>query len=269
LEDAVAVYCVNVACPEQRVRQVNHFAAVMDIEGFGERTAQLFVDRGLVQDPADLYALGKEDLLSLEGFAEKSVQNLLAAIKASKDRPLAQVIAALGIGGVGGTVAHLLAQHYATLGDLARAAHEELEAIPGLGPHTASAIVGWFARQRNREFVDKLREKGVRLAGEIVAEQAQGALDGLTFVITGTLSRSRDKMAEMIVGNGGKVTGSVSGRTDYLLAGKAPGRSKYQAAQRLSVPIIDEAQLMALLSGGNDDQDTSSLPEEQLALFGQ
>ena len=269
VEGAVAVYCVNVACPEQRVRQVNHFAAVMDIEGFGERTAQLFVERGLVQDPADLYALVAEDLLPVEGFAEKSVVNLLAAIEASKDRPLAQAIAALGINGVGGTVARLLARRYATLDGLARAEHEELEAIAGLGPHTASAIVDWFARPRNREFVDKLRAAGVRLAGEVIAEQAQGALEGLTFVITGTLSRSREKMAEMIVRNGGKVTGSVSGRTDYLLAGNSPGRTKYQTAQRLSVRIIDEAHLMVLLGGGNGGQDASGVPGEQLTLFGQ
>ncbi len=247
-EGEVAVYCVNVACPEQRVRRVNYFAAVMDIEGLGERTAQLLVERGLAQDPADLYYLKREDLLKLEGFAEKSADNLLAAIEASKERPLAQVIAALGIRGVGGTVAQLLARHYRSLDELAAAGREELEAIEGLGPHTAGAIVEWFANPRNREFIEKLRRAGVKLEQEAPAAPIEGPLVGLTFVITGTLpTMSREEATRLIEQHGGRVTGSVSHRTDYLVVGEAPGGTKYRRAQQLGVPMIDEAQLLKMI----------------------
>jgi len=246
-QDEVAVYCINVACPEQRVRRVGYFAAWMDVEGLGERTAQLLVERGLVQDAADLYYLKRDDLLSLEGFAEKSTDNLLAAIEASKAQPLARVIAALGIRGVGGTVAELLVQHYRTLDELAAASREELEGIPGLGPHTAGAVVEWFARPRNQVFVEKLRQAGVRLEQEAPVARAEGPLSGMTFVITGTLSRPRQEVGEMIERHGGKVTGSVSSRTDYLVAGESPGGTKYRKAQQLGVPVVGEEQLLEML----------------------
>jgi DNA ligase (NAD+) len=252
-EDEVAVYCINVACPEQRVRRVNYFAAVMDVEGLGERTAQLFVERGLVQDAADLYILKPEDLLPLEGFAEKSVDNLLSAIEASKERPLAQVIAALGIQGVGGTVARLLAGHYRALDELAAASREELERIPGMGPQTAGAIVEWFARPRNREFVEKLRRAGVKLEQEAPAAPVEGPLAGLAFVITGTLpTMSREEASQLIERHGGRVTGSVSRRTDYLVVGEAPGGTKYRKAQQFEVPMIDEARLLEMIGMGDN-----------------
>jgi len=254
-EDEVAVYCANVACPEQRVRRVNHFAAVMDIEGLGERTAQLLVERGLVRDAADLYYLTRDDLLGLEGFAEKSTDNLLAAIGASKARPLAQLIGALGIQNVGYTVAHLLASRFRALDDLASADRKDLEAIEGMGPHTSEAIVDWFARPRNREFIDKLRRAGVKLereAEEVPAAPAEGALTGLTFVITGTLSRPRQEVAALIERHGGKVTGSVSRNTDYLVVGESPGGSKYRKAQQLELPMIDEARLLEMVGQQQD-----------------
>ena len=245
--EEATVYCVNVACPEQRVRRVSYFAAVMDIEGLGERTARLLVKRGLVQDGADLYYLKREELLELEGFAEKSAHNLLAAIRATQERPLAQTLAALGIRGVGGAVAQLLTQHYASLDALAQAGQEELEAIEGIGPHTARAVVEWFARPRHREFIKKLRQAGVKLKQEIVTAPAKGSLDGLTFVITGALSRPRKEIAAMIEQHGGKVTGSVSGKTDYLVAGEPPSGSKYRKAQQLGTPVIDETRLMEMM----------------------
>ena len=261
-EDEVALYCINVACPEQRVRRVNYFAAVMDVDGLGERTAQLLVERGLVQDAADLYYLGPEDLLPLEGFAEKSVANLLAAIEATRDRPLAQVMAALGIRGVGGTIAQLLAQHYRSLDQLAAASREELEAIEGLGPHTAGAIVEWFARPRNKKFVEKLRQAGVKLEQEAPAAPAEGPLAGLTFVITGTLpTMSREEAARLIEQHGGRVTGSVSRRTAYLVVGEAPGGTKYRKAQQLDVPMIDEPQLLEMI-GPRKNAGQLSLPLE-------
>lgn len=249
-EEEVAIYCINVACPEQRARSVGYFAAVMDIEGLGERTARLLVERGLAQDGADLYYLKREDLLSLEGFAEKSADNLLAAIATSKERPLAQTIAALGIRGVGATIAQLLTQHYASLDTLAQADQEELEAIEGMGPHTARAVVEWFARPRHRGFVEKLRQAGVKLEQEIATAPTEGLLDGLTFVITGTLSRPRKEIAAMIEQHGGKVAGSVSGKTNYLVAGESPGGGKYRKAQQLETPMIDEARLQQMISQG-------------------
>ncbi len=249
-DDEVAVYCVNVACPEQQVRRVGHFAAVMDVEGFGERTAEIVVAQGLVQDAADLYYLTREQLLELEGFADKSTDNLLAAIEATKDRPLAQLINALGIRNVGGIVAQLLAQRYRSLDDLAAANVESLEAIEGMGPHTAGAVVEWFARPRNRQFVDKLRRAGVKLEQEVSAAPAKGPLTGLTFVITGTLSRPRQEVADMIQRHGAKVTGSVSRQTDYLLVGESPGGSKYRKAQQLDVPMVDEARLLEMIGQG-------------------
>ena len=247
-EDEVAISCINVACPEQRVRRVGHFAGVMDVEGLGERTAQLLVERDLVQDAADLYYLKPEDVLGLEGFAEKSVDNLLAAVGATKERPLAQLIAALGIQGVGGTVAQLLVQHYQSLEELGRAGREELEAIEGMGPRTAGSILAWFSRSRNRAFLEKLRQAGVKLEQEAAAVPAEGPLEGLTFVITGTLSTmSRVEATRLIERHGGRVTGGVSGRTDYLVVGDAPGGIKYRRAQQLGVPMLEEAGLLGMI----------------------
>ncbi|MDY7080750.1 MAG: NAD-dependent DNA ligase LigA [Chloroflexota bacterium] len=267
-EGEVAVYCVNVACPEQQVRRVGYFAALMDVEGLGERTAQLFVARELVQDGADLYYLEREELLELEGFAEKSTDNLLAAIEASKGRPLPRVVAALGVRGVGWTVAQLLAQHYRSLDELAGASRAELEAIAGLGPHIAGAIVEWFARPRNREFVEKLRRAGVRLEQEAPPALVEGPLEGLTFVITGTLpTMSREEAARFIERHGGKATGSVSRKTDYLVVGESPGGSKYRKAQKLETPMIDEAQLLDMIGQGEGRSSGEAEQRRQLPLL--
>ncbi|MCP4542061.1 MAG: NAD-dependent DNA ligase LigA [Chloroflexi bacterium] len=261
--EEVAIYCINIACPEQLVRGVNYFAAVMDVEGLGERTAQLLVEHELVRDAADLYYLERESLLELEGFAEKSTDNLLVAIEASKGRPLSQIVAALGIRNVGFTVAQLLTRHYHSLDGLAKADRESLEAIEGMGPHTARTVVEWFAHPGNRDFVEKLRRAGVRLEQEVAAAPAtEGPLADLTFVITGTLSRPRPEVAKMIERHGGKVTGSVSRKTDYLVAGESPGGSKYRKAQQLETSVIGEAQLQEIIG-----QELDSTPEVgQLSL---
>jgi len=254
-EGEVAYYCVNAACPAQLVRRVEYFASrgTMDIEGFGSRMAVQFVKEGLLKDVADFYYLRREDILSLEGFAEKSSDNLLAAIEASRDRPLWRLITALGIRFVGSTVAQLLSEHYSSIDELMAATQEELEAIEGLGPHTAGSIVEWFGRERHRALIEKLRRAGVRMEEarkrkEEVGEEIAQPLVGLTFVITGTLpSMSRGEATALIERHGGSVTGSVSGRTDYLLVGEAPGGTKYSKGRELGVPTIGEAELLGML----------------------
>ncbi len=246
----VAVYCVNAACPAQVARRIEHFASrgAMDIETLGEKTVALLVDRGLVEDVGDLYSLRAEDLVGLEGFAEKKAENLVAGIAASKERSLSRVLTGLGIRHVGGIVADTLVRHFGSIDALAAATAEELQAVEGIGPAIAQAVVDWFSRPRNRRVIEKLRRAGVRLEEEMV-EAGPQPLAGLTFVITGTLSRPRQQVAEMIEGWGGKVTGSVSARTSYLVVGESPGGTKCRRAQELGVPVIDEAALMALAGG--------------------
>ena len=248
-EGEVAYFCVNAACPAQRVQRLIYFAQVMEIDGLGERTAEQLVERGLVEDPADLYFLKEEALLELEGFAEKKAQKLLEAIAASRERPLAQVIAALGIRGVGATVAQLLAERFHSLDALAAADEESLAAIEGLGPITARSIRAWFAGEHNRRMVEKLRKAGVRLAEQPpAAGQVERPLEGLTFVITGTLSRPRDEVKARLTALGAKVTNSVSRRTDYLIVGTEPGGTKMRKATQLGIPTLDEAALEALIA---------------------
>ncbi len=248
-EGEVAYFCVNAACPAQRVQRLIYFARTMEIDGLGERTAEQLVERGLVEDPADLYFLKEEALLELEGFAEKKAQKLLEAISASRERPLAQVIAALGIRGVGVTVAQLLAEHFHSLDALAAADEESLAAIEGLGPITARSIRAWFASEHNRRMVEKLRKAGVRLAEQPpTAEPVARPLEGLTFVITGTLSRPRDEVKARLMALGAKVTNSVSRRTDYLIVGAEPGGTKMRKAEQLGVPTLSEEELEALIA---------------------
>jgi DNA ligase (NAD+) len=267
-EGEVAYYCVNAACPAQLVRRVEYFASrgAMDIEGFGSRMAEQFVKEGLLKDVADFYYLRREDILALEGFAEKSTDNLLAAIEASKHRPLWRLITALGIRFVGSTVAQLLTEHYSSINALMAAAQEELEAIEGLGPNTAGSIVGWFGRERHRALIEKLRRAGVRMEErEEVAEEIPEPLTGLTFVITGTLpSMSRDQAKALIERYGGKVTGSVSSKTDYLLVGEAPGGTKYNKARELGVSMIGEVELLGMIERAREHGGTESMESRKL-----
>jgi DNA ligase (NAD+) len=253
-EGEVAWRCPNFGiCPAQLVRRVEHFVSrgAMDIVGIGERQAQLFVDQGLVKDVADLYLLRAEQLRGLEGYGEKRISNLLAAIEESKERPLWRLIVGLGIRYVGEVAAQLLAERFGSLEALAAARPEEIMAIRGLGPAVAESVVQFFSLPANQALVRKLREVGVRTDVAPAAHAPAGdQLAGLTFVITGTLpSMSREQAAELIAAHGGKVTGSVTKKTSYLLVGAEPGGTKVAKAVELGIPQIDEAGLWALLGG--------------------
>ena len=241
-------YCLNVACPAQSTRLMEHFVGrgAMDIEGMGGKLGVALIGQGLVRDVADLYYLKKEDLLGMERMADKSVSNLLEAIDRSRDRPLWRVLVALGIGHVGSEVAVLLARHFRTIDSLMAATEEELTAIPTVGPKIAVSVVAYFQNDANRLLVEKLRRAGVRLADEAQTEPAGQTLVGLRFVVTGRMeSFSRSEIESRIKELGGAVSGSVSSKTDYLVAGQEAG-SKLSDAQRLDVKIIDERELLRL-----------------------
>jgi len=243
----IAYYCINAACPAQLVQKLTYFTHVLDIEGLGERTAVQLVEQRLVEDPADLYYLTKESLLTLEGFADKKAGNLLDAIAQAKDRPFDRVLAALGIRGVGTTVAQVLAGAFPTLDALAGASAEVIASVEGIGPVTAQNILTWFAHVHNRAMVEKLHQVGLKLATESRVVVGEQPLAGLTFVITGTLSRPRDDVKAWIESFGGKISGSVSQKTSYLVIGDDPGGSKYNRARELNTPLITEEQLRALV----------------------
>ena len=246
-EDEVALYCINASCPDQLIRNLEHFVGrgTMDIEGFGIKIAEQVVAAGLVKDVADVFSLTSEQLLALEGFAEKKAENILAAVNAARTQPLQRLIAALGIRGVGEVSAGDLAAHFGSLDALQKADVEALEQVEGVGPNTAAAIVDWFSRPGNKRLLGKLKKAKVWPKAE-VKKAAAGPLLGKTFVITGTLpTLGRDQAKAFIEERGGKVTDSVSKKTDYLVAGESPG-SKLAKAQTLGVKILDEAGLRAI-----------------------
>jgi DNA ligase (NAD+) len=242
-------FCVNAACPEQLIRNLEHFVSrgAMDIVGLGIKIVEQLVAAGLVKDVADLYALTKEQLLGLEGFAEKKADNILEAIQASRSRPLARLTTALGIRGVGEVAAVDLAEHFGSLDALSAATFEDLQQIEGIGPNIAQGIVDWFARPANRHILDKLRAAGVWPRQETPARRTgPQPMQGMTFVVTGTLpSLSRDEAKAFIQDHGGKLTDSISKKTSYLVLGENPG-SKLDKARQLGVPILDEAGLRRL-----------------------
>lgn len=257
IEGEVAWYCVNAACPAQLVRNVEHFVSrgAMDIVGLGIKIVEQLIEAGLVKDVADLFTLKKDQLLELEGFAEKKAENLLGAIdqakgdalSGSKGQSLNRLIVALGIHGVGEVMAGDLARTYGNLSALSKTTIDELQQIEGVGPNIAESIVDWFARPANQKLLKKLKAAGVNPQMQKAESRTQkGAFSGLTFVVTGTLPNfSRDDAKEFIENNGGKVTDSVSKKTSYLVLGENPG-SKFDKAKTLGVKIIDEAELKRL-----------------------
>ncbi|GAB4420684.1 MAG: NAD-dependent DNA ligase LigA [Anaerolineales bacterium] len=251
-EGEVAWYCVNAACPAQLVRNVEHFVSrgAMDIVGLGIKIVEQLIAEGLVKDVADLFTLEKEQLLGLEGFAEKKAENLLNALKQAKGRSLKRLLSALGIRGVGEVLASDLTRYYPDLDALAQATAEELQQIEGVGPNIAAAIVDWFTREQNKRLLAKLKVAGVWPVEETRTDAAEeGKLAGLTFVVTGTLETfTRQSVKDFIQAHGGKVAGSVSKKTDYLVAGEKAG-SKLDKANALGIKVIGEEQLKALAQG--------------------
>ena len=254
-EGEAAHLCVNAACPAQLVRLLEHFVSrgAMDIEGLGIKQTTTLLEKGLIRQVADLYTLDKDDLLELERFGETSVANLLSAIEASKERPFSRVLVAVGIQHVGSEVAELLARHFPNIDALMNASQEELEAVQSIGPKIAEAVVAYFGNESNRAVIEKLRAVGVTMESEQGEEPVEQVLDGLRFVVTGRLERfSRSEITGRIKDLGGAVSGSVSKKTDYLVAGEDAG-TKLTDAEKLGVPVITEGDLLDLVhsrSGG-------------------
>ncbi len=246
--------CDNPACPAQLVRLIEHFVSrgAMDIEGLGIRQVEVLLDRGLIGDVADLYALKdrRDELVAIDRMGEKSVDNLLAAIEASKCRPLARVLTALGIDHVGIEVAEALSRHFRTIDAIMGATEEGLSQVPSIGPKIAASVAAYFDRDSNRAVVQRLRCARVSMADEERPEPGEQSLAGLRFVVTGRLeSFSRSQAEGRIKDAGGAVSGSVSKRTDYLVAGEDAG-SKLADAENLGIPIIGEDEFVALLEHG-------------------
>jgi len=256
LEGEVAWYCVNSSCEAQLIRNIEHFVSrpAMDIVGLGIRIVEQLANEDLIVNVGDLYSLQKADLLKLEGFAEKKADNLLLAISQSKSQPLNRLITALGIKGVGEVVSGTLAENYKDLDGLSQASLEELENIPGIGPNIAEAIIDWFNRSSNQQVLRKIKESGVWPSAETKTEGALEDLPlaGLVFVLTGKLEGySRGEIKGIIQSSGGKVTGSVSANTDYVLVGEDPG-SKRDKAQELGINIISEDGFKEMIKDFND-----------------
>jgi DNA ligase (NAD+) len=241
----VAIYCPNVACAGRQLEGLVHFASrgAMDIRGLSYARIQQLLDAGLIHDVADLYAVTAEQLLELEGFAEKSAQQLVAAIAASRSQPLSRLLFGLGIRHVGSTAAELLARHFGTLDALAAASEADILAIRGIGETIAHAVTAYFADPSAQRLVRRLREAGLNFS-EPTQVAADGALKGLTVVITGTLpTLSRAQATALVEANGGRVTSGVSKSTDFVVVGDDAG-SKLEKARALGVETIDEAEFL-------------------------
>jgi DNA ligase (NAD+) len=240
--------CTNAACPAQLKERLLHFGSrrAMDIEHLGEMAVGQLVDRGLVRDFADLYGLTAGQLVALDRLAERSAANLVAAIERSKARGLARLLNGLGIRMVGERAAQVLAARFGSMERLAAAAPDELAHVHGIGPQIAQAVTRFFAEPANRETIARLAAAGVATV-EAGAVEGPRPLDGKALVFTGSLrTLSRDEARDLVLRLGGRVSGSVSRKTDYVVAGDEPG-SKADDARRLGVALLDEAQFLALV----------------------
>ncbi len=247
--DTVAYRCVNAACPAKRRESLLHFAGrhAMNIDGLGEKIVDQLIEKGLVGDVADLYSLKLDSLIALERFAEKSAQNLLDEIAASKKNSLARLIYALGISFVGERTGELLASHFSSVEELAAATQEQLEEVSEVGPKVAAAITEFFSEPANRRLIAKLHKAGVHPTTE-KREVKSDKFAGKSFVFTGSLAnRSREEAAEIVKQHGGAISGSVSKKTSYVVVGADPG-SKHDKAKSLGVPVLTEKEFEKLFT---------------------
>ena len=245
----VAIRCPNVRCPAQVKERIIHFASknAMDIEGLGEQWVNIFVDKGLLSDYGDIYYLKYEDLINLERMGDKSVKNLLNAIEDSKNRPLSRLIFALGIRYIGIHASEILAENFSSIDHLAEATFDQLSSIDEIGPVMAESIVEFFKNEENLRVIEKLKKAGVKTSREEKEIEKKDVLSGLTFVITGTLKNyTRDEITDYIKSLGGKVSSSVSKKTDYIICGEEPG-SKLQRGKQLGIKIISEEEFEQLV----------------------
>ncbi len=257
-EGEAAHRCVNAQCPAQQYERIKHFVsgAAMDIDGLGEKLVAQLLDTGLIHDSPDLYRLAREQLAELERMGEKSADNLVSAIAASKERPLPAVISGLGILHVGGETADLLSRRFGSVRRLMAASQEELEAVTGIGPIVAKAIVSHFGNEGNRSIVANLEEAGVRLESDADTNQTDTPqpFDGMRFVVTGRLEGfTRSQAESFIKDRGGQVSGSVSGKTHFVVVGEDPG-TKRDDAVRLGVDILSEEGLVELAGKASSDE---------------
>ena len=251
--DEVMTYCPNVSCPGRVHEGIFHFAArgAMDIRGLGYERVRQLLDAGLIRDVADLYGLREEQLVKLEGFAEKSAAQLVKAIATSREQPLSRLLFALGVRHVGDGAAELLARRFGTMDALVSASEEVIGEVRGVGPAIAAAVAGFFHEERNRSLIERLKRAGVRM-DEPVKVTAGGVFDGQTFVLTGTFPKlSRAEATRLIEQAGGAVTGSVSKKTTAIVAGEEPG-SKLEKARQLGIPVWDETELLKRLGRFGD-----------------
>ena len=276
-EDDAMHRCPNSSCPAQFYELLKHFVGknAADIDGLGRQWCDILIKQGMVSDVSGLYRLEKDRLLELDRMGDKLATKIMTNIEASKNRPLARMLFALGIVHVGAEVAELLARHYISAAALAEATEEDLTAIDGIGPKIAASIAAWFRAPENREVLDRLRAAGVRLEQDALPVVAAAGptdnapLGGLTFVVTGTLAGfTRSEAEARIKGLGGKVTSSVTKKTGYVVAGESPG-AKVTAAQKLGTPVLDEAAFRRLLESPAEALAELESPAEAPAEGGQ
>lgn len=246
-EGEAAVRCTNSNCPAQQLRSIIHFVSkpAMDIDGLGASVVEQLLDEGLISDCADIYSLKFDDLVSLERFGRKSAQNLIDAIERSKEQGLDRVLVGLGIRMIGSRAAQILANEYENIDALIDASVEELSGVPEIGAKMADSLCAYFKQEKSLDIIERLRCAGVKLTYE--AQRAGDALSGKTFVLTGTLpTLKRNEAKSLIESNGGKVSGSVSKKTDFVVAGEEAG-SKLEKAKSLGVSVISEAELLDMV----------------------
>jgi DNA ligase (NAD+) len=252
-EGEVATRCVNPACPAVVREALRHFCSrrAMRIEGLGEKLVDQLVREGLLTDVASIYALTADSLAQLERWGEKSASNLIAEIEQSRESDLSRLLFALGIRHVGEKAAGTLARRFGSLDAILEATEDDLRGVEDVGPNTAAAVVAWFSHPRHRELVERLRSHGVNFRSKELRPAADGALAGKTVVITGSLPGvTRDEAARRLEAAGARIAGSVSKKTDYVLAGEAAG-SKLEKAKSLGVETVSWERMLELLKGGD------------------